>query len=100
VARPGTFPKGQSGNPRGRPKKDASITDWIRYRLRQPVSDEDKRSGIQALADTALAQALGGDVAWAKLALDRGFGAVAQPITGADGGPILLQWAEAQTSDE
>jgi hypothetical protein len=95
------FVKGQVANPRGRPRKDASIAEHFRFRLRQPMSDEDRQAAITALADTAVTQALGGDVAWAKLLLDRAFGAVPQVIHGDPTQPVrfVFSWGDPHDDD-
>lgn len=95
-----TFQPGQSGNPRGRPRKGAHITDFLRWGAAQAVSDEDRRTRAEAVALKALEQAMAGDPAFARLVLDRLDGPVAQKqeISGPDGGPVVLSWPQAEQS--
>lgn len=101
MARPGTFAPGTSGNPRGRPRKGSTLTDFLRWSASQIVSAEDRRTKAQAAAEAAWQAAIGGDVPALKLVFDRYDGPLPQKLehTGAEGGAILLHWAEADHDD-
>lgn len=84
MAKPGTWPKGVSGNPGGRPKGTRSVL--------QIIGIEDREAVIKAL----VRKALEGDVSAAKVLLDRTDATIArQELTGAEGKPIALEHAEA-----
>jgi hypothetical protein len=61
--------KGQSGNPKGRPKRSESVTQWI-HELSQQVDTDGMMKG-QLVAEAVYAAALSGDMRAAKLILDR-----------------------------
>jgi len=89
VSRPGTFQPGQSGNPKGRPKKP--LSEDLRLYLQQRIAPHDvtrRQKLIEALYEAALK----GEVPALKLIFERLDGAVPQPVVGADGGPIRLVW--------
>lgn len=73
----GTFPKGVSGNPNGRPKGSVSLVTVLRRRL---ASDE----GITAdeLVDEVIAAAKMGDAHARKLLWEYSEGKPTQPIDG------------------
>jgi HEAT repeat protein len=82
VSKPGTFKKGQSGNPGGRPKEAAAVKELAREhgpraisRLAELLEDPDGRTATAA----------------AKELLDRGYGRPAQSITGPNEGPIQVE---------
>lgn len=91
VARPGTFPKGKSGNPNGRPK----IIEELRARCLKAVNDK-----VIAAWENEV-DSLGNN--WIKaseLLAAYGLGKPSQAVelTGKDGGPIETKAAEL--SDE
>lgn len=83
------FAPGQSGNPRGRPRKGSSLTEFLRWSASQIVSEEDRRTKAQAAAEAAFAAALGGDVAALKLIFDRLDGKVPEPVE--HGGELIVR---------
>jgi hypothetical protein len=76
MARPGTFPKGVSGKPAGRPRgieaRCREFTDEALQALREALKNP--REGVQAAA----------------ILLDRGWGKAAQPVSGEDGNSITM----------
>jgi len=61
---------GQSGNPGGRPKRDA-ITAALREQLESQANDGDNYTIADAVAATLIKQALGGDVRAIREIADR-----------------------------
>jgi len=88
--------KGQSGNPKGSPKKARAMANALRAALREKTPDgETKRRAIACkLADMALA----GDLDAIKLIYERMDGKVPEvrQVTGDEGGAveIVLRWAD------
>ena len=76
---------GESGNPNGRPK-GRSITAHLRDALAD--LDAEGQEAAQAIARVLVTLAAGGDVAAAKVVLERTEGRVAQPIE--HGGNVAL----------
>lgn len=74
------FPGGESGNPRGRPKKGESFSEVIRERFTRPKK--------QKVADKAIGLAEDGDVTAMKFLRDTTEGRPAQPIVGDEEAPI------------
>lgn len=69
-----SWKRGQSGNPRGRPKREETLTDMIRDVLREPVSIDDDGAPItkaRRLAELVVSAALGGTEWAVKLVADR-----------------------------
>lgn len=63
---------GQSGNPKGRPKKGQSLTEALSIRLDAPVLfDGQTMPGREAVARKLVALALDGDVAAIRYIYDR-----------------------------
>jgi hypothetical protein len=97
--------KGQSGNPGGRPKKITTAHDALAGRtLPEAIRNQLKALGFtgktwaQAYAFGAGVQAIKGDIPALKEITDRVEGKVAQPITGADGTPLIPE--RASLADE
>ena len=59
-----SFKPGQSGNPRGRPKKGLAFAEVLRERLTQAASDDpqDRRTKLELVVDALIDQAYSGDV--------------------------------------
>jgi len=63
------FQKGQSGNPKGRPKKGSAFSDILNYKLDQKTADGKLRREIVSEKIIELAEA--GDVAAIRYLMDR-----------------------------
>lgn len=93
VARGRPFKKGQSGNPKGRPRTGLAAAELVRK-----IGDETIEGGavrmtrIEAVLRRMYQAAFAGDVRAATTLLDRGWGKPAQPIeaSGPDGMPTEL----------
>jgi hypothetical protein len=84
VARPGTFQKGKSANPGGRPKGVVEVLALARKHAPEAIA---------TLVEICICKKAphAARVAASSALLDRGFGKPSQAITGADDGPILIQ---------
>ena len=85
--------KGKSGNPNGRPRKEACITTVLQSRMGVvPQIDiggkVNTKTWAELIADSLLVNAYKGNAAAMHELMDRIEGKVAQPVTGADGEPI------------
>ncbi|HLZ71454.1 MAG TPA: DUF5681 domain-containing protein [Dehalococcoidia bacterium] len=74
------FARGQSGNPRGRPRRGAAVADFLRYELARPTGEDGKATRAQELARVLVAKALDGDVAAIRTVLERVDGKVPEPL--------------------
>jgi Family of unknown function (DUF5681) len=82
--------KGVSGNPAGRPKSEAVLSDALRAKLAEPVpGDRQGRSYAQKIAARLVEAALRGSVSAAALIADRCEGRPVQALTGPGGNPLL-----------
>lgn len=87
------FQKGQSGNPKGRPKKGETMTDALRLLAAQKITDE-KGNAVtfkDAIAKKLYFLAVSGDIAAIKYIFDRidGFPTQAIQQQDEDGKPII-----------
>ena len=83
--------KGQSGNPKGRPPKDVSLTSLLKIEIEKiPPGETKKRTWRQLLVLAWLTGAMKNPVLLKEI-LDRLEGKVTQPIGGEGGGPIRAQ---------
>tara|TARA_R110002012_G_scaffold79909_3_gene202952 strand:+ start:3618 stop:3980 length:363 start_codon:yes stop_codon:yes gene_type:complete len=78
------WPKGTSGNPKGRPQGSVSLTTELRRRLNE---GDDGHKLIQALIGKALQLALQGDYKFFNLILERIDGKVVDKVIHADATP-------------
>jgi hypothetical protein len=70
------FKKGQSGNPKGRPKKPLPVLEEL---LAKILNDEQNGlSALEAMLMTLRAKAVKGDIKAVELFLDRGYGKAKQ----------------------
>lgn len=70
------FKPGQSGNPKGRPKKLPAIDDL----LAEVLGEENGNSTAKVILESMVKQAKKGDVRAAELLLERAYGKAKQPI--------------------
>jgi hypothetical protein len=84
---PHRWAKGESGNPRGRPK-EKTLTEIIRAKLAEIGTDGLSRN--DALAQVFVSSALAGDFKFAKEVLERIDGKVPDRIAGPDGGSFTI----------
>ena len=106
----GRWGKGQSGNPKGRPKKEHTLTSLLKDELKKAPKLTDKggkkntKTWEQLLAEALPAAAykalLKGDMRPYTLILERVEGKVPQPLTGKEGGPIETQFVSDETMRE
>lgn len=91
------WPKGHSGNPKGRPKKGDSVTEAIREELeRIPTIEADGLDGrgrtfAQIIARKTVQLAAAGDDRARNAVLERTEGKVVQPVGGEGGEPIKTE---------
>jgi hypothetical protein len=78
------FQPGKTGNAGGRPKLPEDVKH-VRELARQYTAQ-----AVGALVEVLQSDSAAGKVAAANALLDRGWGKAEQPITGPEGGPILV----------
>jgi hypothetical protein len=76
------FEKGKSGNPGGRPKDVGEVTALARKHTRE---------AIERLAQIMRSDNERAAAAACEALLNRGWGKPAQPLTGSDGGEIVMR---------
>ena len=86
------FKKGQSGNPKGRPKKP----DIDQYLIDALNDERNGITAIEAIIKTLIAKAVKGDVRAAQELLDRLYGKSNQRVThaGDESSPVIIQIPE------
>jgi len=99
------FKKGQSGNPNGRPRKEACITTVLQSRMGVvPQIDiggkVNTKTWAELIADSLLVNAYKGNAAAMHELMDRIEGKVAQPVTGADGERLAFNLVVQSDSDK
>jgi hypothetical protein len=96
------FVKGQSGNPKGRPKKGELIADQLRIlaaKIDVEMPDGTKKARVEALADLMWRKALEGDGFFVKQVNDRLDGLPRQTVDlgGQDDNPLeWVNWTQAE----
>ena len=84
--------KGVSGNPRGRPKKQNSLTNLLRDEIEKICpADREKRTWIQLVVLATLQLAMKGNAVALKEVWDRLDGKVLQRVGGADGKDVRIK---------
>jgi hypothetical protein len=74
------FQSGESGNPKGRPRRTA-LSDALRARLAEKMPDKDERTIAEAIAEKLCDEALNGNVQAAREIADRVEGKPKQHIS-------------------
>ena len=92
--------KGQSGNPKGRPKKKRALSTML-LTLGSGKADGSDITRRRQLAETVWKMALGGDLAAAKLIYEYCDGKPTQRLehTGDSGGPLEVQYIDGWRQD-
>ena len=81
------FKKGQSGNPKGRPKSSKLFKDALSLALASKTGDRDE--GLRKIADRLVANAMAGDMRAIKEVADRLDGKAPQAVIGDDDNPLV-----------
>ena len=82
------WPKGVSGNAKGRPRGSVSLTTELRRRL---GDGEEGQRIVEALVNRALQGALRGDYKFYNMIMERIDGKVGDKVIHADAGPVFSQ---------
>lgn len=94
----GLFAKGNPGGP-GRPEGSVSVVEAIKRKLKE-VPEGKKKTYLEYLTDQIFKKAvIEGDVTMIKDLIDRVDGKPAQPVTGADGGALVVKVMSYGNSD-
>lgn len=94
--------KGESGNPKGRPRKEVSLTSLLKKYLDdvpdiQVGGKTNTKSWMELIVQAWLVGAYKGNAQLMRELLDRVEGKVPQPIAGAEGGvPIKITYVQAE----
>lgn len=83
------YEKGESGNPKGRPRKLPEIDDLL-----AEVLGEEQGNEARGIIEALLKKAKRGDVRAAEVLLDRAYGKAKQQITGDFTGEFTVRWEE------
>lgn len=94
--KPPQWVKGQSGNPKGRPKELPDLKVLLAKVLGEERND---LTAAEAILKGLVAKAVKGDVRAAELLLDRGYGKIKQDIH-LDGKPLLAPVILRPSSDQ
>lgn len=92
--------KGESGNPEGRPKKQYSITSFLREIGEEVVDDETKETRAQRLARKLWVLAEDGDRAFAQYLVDRLDGRPKERIEQEGETVVRIVWNDGQDTDK
>jgi hypothetical protein len=85
-----TFQKGTSGNPKGRPKRGAALSEFLRAELEKPWRPGERLTNKERIAQVIVKQAAGGNLRAVAWLTDRMEGTAPQRIehSGPGGGPM------------
>lgn len=67
---PNRWKPGQSGNPKGAPKRTLRISDYIQKELKKAIAKGDKRKYVQLMAESLVKRAIKGDPTAMRLVLN------------------------------
>jgi hypothetical protein len=87
---PHKFPKGKSGNPKGRPKGTGKLPALDKLLASVLSEEKDGQTAAEAILKALRKKAANGDIRAAETLFDRAYGKPKQHLehTGANGGPI------------
>ena len=85
------FQKGQSGNPKGRPKKGETMTDLLREKLDIPKTSREKMPRKEKVIEKLILLAEAGDLSALKYVFDRVDGRPKESVELTDGIDIRLK---------
>lgn len=92
------WPRGVSGNPRGRAPRGAALAEHLRCQLAQVTGEDGRTTRAEELARVLIQLALDGDMQAIRTVLERVDGKVPDSLalTGAGGGAlsVVLRWPE------
>lgn len=83
------FEKGESGNPKGRPRKLPEIDDLL-----AEVLGEEEGIEARGILHALLKKAKRGDVRAAEVLLDRAYGKAKQEVKNEISGSLIVRWEE------
>ena len=83
------FKQGQSGNPKGRPKKGETLTDLLREKIDIPKTAKSKLTRKEKIIETLITMAEAGDVPAIKYVFDRMDGKPVETIKAKVDGAIV-----------
>jgi hypothetical protein len=95
--------KGVSGNPRGRPRKQDSLTTLLKDEVEKSCpADKEHRTWGELIVRATLQQAMKGNPAALREVWDRLEGKLKQSLehSGTDDGPVVLQVVYKEENDE
>ena len=86
------FRKGQSGNPKGRPRSETCLTSLLRKEIEKLCpSDKQGRTWKELIVLATMKLAMEGNAAALREVWERNDGKIHQPVTSAAGGPVEIR---------
>lgn len=92
----GKFLKGQSGNPKGRPKVGETLAELVRGSLEKVIIDDDGNSTtrLNIIINSLVQKASEGDVKAGEVLLDRGYGKAKTFLEITTKEEFIVDWGE------